>query len=152
MLKCPACERSGGPFRLRRQIQADSQVLRSWACPCGGIFHAAGGSERASNSVSLYEGFQVEHNGHAYPVRLRAMEKHETVWALGAWLISVSGPPDGPGTRLVELLDANRTPLGEWRLQPGWGPSEIGRRLKVWTLPPGLSPDLLARVLVRMLG
>lgn len=152
MLKCPSCGRTGGPFRLRHQIQADSQILRSWGCPCGSSFNATAGAERPSSSPSLYAGFQIEFNGRSHIVGLKQMGKHETLWTLGPWSINVAGPGDGPGTRVITLLSAEGEPVGEWRLQPGWGPSEVGRRLKVWPLPSDLPPELLARVLVRLLG
>lgn len=152
MLKCPACARAGGPFRLRHQVQADSRVLRNWACPCGQIFTAVAGAERATASPTLYSGFQVEFGGKSHQVSLRHIQGQETVWDLGIWSIVVNGPPDGPGTRVVKLLNGSDEPLGEWRLQPGWGPNEVGRRIKVWPLPPELAHDLLAKVLVRVLS
>lgn len=152
MLKCPECGRTGGPFRLRHQIQADGQVLRGWSCPCGQGFHAIAGAERPSGSQSPYTGFAVEWNGRTHAVNLKKIGRHDTSWTIGAWTISVSGPPDGPGTRVVTLADEKEEPLGEWRLQPGWGPGEIGRRIKGWPLPSDLPPELLARVLVRVLG
>lgn len=152
MLKCPDCGRSGGPFRLRHQIQADGQLLRGWTCPCGTTFHATAGAERPSASQAIYSGFTVEWNGKTQAVSLKQMSKHETIWAMGPWTLAVAGPPDGPGTRVVTLLAGEEESIGEWRLQPGWGPSEIGRRLKVWPLPSDLSPELLARVIVRVLG
>lgn len=152
MLKCPACGRPGGPFRLRHQIQVDNQIVRNWGCPCGYAFNATAGAERASSAHALYTGFTVEFNGRAHNVALKTVQQHETTWSVGAWTISVSGPSDGPGTRLVALAGNGNEPLGEWRLQPGWGPAEVGRRIKVWPLPSDLSPDLLARVLVRVLS
>lgn len=152
MLKCPSCGRTGGPFRLRHQIQADNQILRNWGCPCGHMFHASAGAERAASGHSPYTGFTVDWNGRPQLVALRRMAKHETVWSVGDWSIMVMGPPDGPGTRMVSVRSASDEPVGEWKLQPGWGPSEITRRLKVWPLPPELPPDLLARVLARVLG
>lgn len=152
MLKCPACGRAGGPFRLRHQIQADSQILRSWACPCGTSFHATAGAERTASSQPPYSGFALEWNGRPQQVRLLQMGKHETNWQLGVWSIIVAGPPNGPGTRTVSLYGTADDPLGEWRLEPTWGPVEIGRRLRTQALPAELDPDLLARVLVRLMG
>jgi len=151
MLKCPDCGRTGGPFRLTRQIQADGQVLRSWSCPCGLTFHAVAGTERTAVAQAPYTGFSLEWGGRAQPVRLERIGKHETIWRLGPWTISVSGPPSGPGTRVVALIDKEDEPAGEWRLDPNWGPGEVGRRLKLRPLPPGLEPDLLARIFVRLL-
>lgn len=152
MLKCPACGRAGGPFRLRHQVQADSRILRNWACPCGQVFTAIAGTERPTASPGIYSGFQVEYEGKSHHVALRQIQSQETVWDLDGWSIVVNGPPDGPGTRIVKLVYGADQPLGEWRLQPGWGPNEVGRRIRVWPLPPELAPDLLARVLVRVLS
>ena len=150
MLKCPACGRSGGPFRLRHQIQADSQVLRSWSCPCGNVFNATGGAERVAGAQPPYSGFVAEWNGRSQPVQLQQISKHESVWAVGAWTVRVSGPPSGPGTRFVALLGAGEDPVAEWKLEPGWGPGEVSRRVKRG-LPDGLEAELLARVLVRLM-
>jgi hypothetical protein len=151
MLKCPACGRSGGPFRLRHQIQADSQLLRSWSCPCGNVFHASGGAERLAGLQAPYTGFMAEWNGRSLPVRLEHINKHETLWNFGSWTIKVAGPPNGPGTRFVSLLDADEAILAEWRLEPGWGPAEVTRRLRVRPVPEGVEPELMARVIVRLL-
>lgn len=152
MLKCSACNRAGGPFRLRHQIQADGQVIRSWSCPCGETFHASAGAERSAGA-QIYSGFLVEHQGRNLAVTLKRMGKHETTWTLsGTWLITVSGPTDGPGTRTVAISGFDEQVLGEWRLQPGWGPAEVARRIRAWPLPPELSPDLLSRILVRMMA
>lgn len=150
MLKCPACGRSGGPFRLRHQIQADSQVLRSWSCPCGNVFNATGGAERVAGAQPPYSGFVAEWNGRSQPVQLQQISKHESVWAVGSWTVRVSGPPSGPGTRFVALLGAGEDPVAEWKLEPGWGPGEVSRRVKRG-LPAGLEAELLARVLVRLM-
>ncbi len=117
MLKCPACGRSGGPFRLRHQIQADSQVLRSWSCPCGNVFNATGGAERVAGAQPPYSGFVAEWNGRSQPVQLQQISKHESVWAVGSWTVRVSGPPSGPGTRFVALLGAGEDPVAEWKLE-----------------------------------
>jgi hypothetical protein len=152
MLKCPACGRPGGPFRLRHQIQADSQVLRSWSCPCGHVFHATGGAERAASMQSPYTGFVAEWNGRSQPVRLQQISKHESVWAVGPWTMHITGPSNGPGARLVSLVGSGEQALGEWKFEPGWGPAEVTRRLKARTLPDGVEAELLARVIVRVLA
>lgn len=152
MLKCPSCGRAGGPFRLRHQIHADNQILREWGCPCGQGFHAAAGAEKAGGGFSPYTGFSVDWNGRPQMVTLGQMNSHESTWHVGDWTIVVHGPPDGPGTRTIVVHTKPDRTVGEWKLQPGWSPAEISRRLKVWPLPPELPPDLLARVLVRVLG
>ncbi|MDF2630318.1 MAG: hypothetical protein K0R39_4149 [Symbiobacteriaceae bacterium] len=152
MLKCPTCGRSGGPFRLGQQIQADNQVLRGWSCPCGSHFHAAAGAERTVSSQAPYTGFVTEWNGKTQPVRLQSIGKHETVWSLGNWSLRVAGPPSGPGTRFVSLLDTDEETLAEWKLEPGWGPQEVLRRTKARAMPEGMDADLLARVIVRILA
>lgn len=151
MLKCPACGRGGGPFRLRHQVHADNQVIRSWACPCGATFHAAGGAERVAGTQPPYGGFMLEWNGRSHAVRLQQISKHDTLWSLGAWSVRVTGPPSGPGTRLVALLDQSEEPLAEWRLEPGWGPAEVTRRIRLRPAPEGVDPELVARVIVRLL-
>lgn len=152
MLKCPACGRSGGPFRLRYQIQADNQVLRSWSCPCGHVFHATGGAERLAGLQQPYTGFVADWNGHSLPVRLLQMTKHETLWNFGPWSLKVVGPPSGPGTRFVSLLGEDEKQVAEWRLEPGWGPTEVVRRIKSRPVPEGVEPELMARVIVRLLA
>jgi hypothetical protein len=152
VLKCPACGRSGGPFRLRQQIQADSQIIRAWGCPCGQSFHSVAGAERIAGAQPPYAGFAAEWNGQSQAVRLQRITKHETAWTMGPWLITVAGPPSGPGTRFITLWGAGEEPLGEWRLEPGWGPAEVLRRIKVRALPTEIDPELLARVLVRTLS
>lgn len=152
MLKCPACGRAGGPFRLRHQIQADSQTLRSWSCPCGNVYHASAGAERAASPQAPYTGFVTEWNGRSHPVRLLHMSKHETIWSVGPWTIRVAGPPSGPGTRFVALLGNDEVPLAEWKLEPGWGPAEVSRRIKARPMPDGVEADLMARVIVRLLA
>ncbi len=152
MLKCPSCGRSGGPFRLRHQIQADNQILRNWGCPCGEAFTAVAGSEKAGGGAVAYGGFTVDLHGRSQLVSLKQINHHETVWHIGDWSIVVIGPPDGPGTRTVIVRTRANEPLAEWKLQPGWGPAEIGRRLKAAALPPDLPHEVLAKVLVRVLG
>jgi hypothetical protein len=153
MLKCPICGRSGGPFRLGHQIQADNQVLRSWSCPCGSLFHAAAGAERAASAQPPYTGFVAEWNGKTQPVRLQHITKHETLWGLGSLNLRVVGPPNGPGTRFVSLLGADpEDPLAEWKLEPGWGPTEVIRRTRARAVPPDLDMELLARIIVRVLA
>lgn len=152
MLKCPVCGRTGGPFRLRHQIQADGQTLRDWLCPCGSGFHATGGAERTASPQQTYTGFAVEWSGRTQPVRLQHMTKHESVWTMGAWTVTVAGPPGGPGTRVVTVADSGENPVGEWRLEPSWGPLEITRRLRATPLPTDLDPELLARIFVRLMN
>lgn len=153
MLKCPTCGRAGGPFRLRHQVQADGQILRSWSCPCGQSFNATGGAERLAGTQAPYTGFVIEWNGRSLPVRLQQMNKHETVWSLGTWNIRVVGPPSGPGTRFVSLFPVgSEVPSTEWRLEPGWGPAEVTRRIRARTVPDGVDPELMARVIVRLLA
>jgi hypothetical protein len=64
----------------------------------------------------------------------------------------VAGPPSGPGTRFVSLLDTDEETLAEWKLEPGWGPQEVLRRTKARAMPEGMDADLLARVIVRILA
>ncbi|HYG57891.1 MAG TPA: hypothetical protein VD902_07475 [Symbiobacteriaceae bacterium] len=151
MLKCPACGRAGGPFRLGSQIHADSQVIRAWACPCGHTFYACGGAERAASAQPPYNGFTLEWNGRSQSVRLQHISKHESLWKLATWSIRIEGPSSGPGTRVVSLLGVTDEPEAEWRLEPGWGPAEVGRRIRLRPVPDGVDPDLLARVIVRLL-
>lgn len=152
MLKCPTCGRSGGPFRLGHQIQADSQILRSWSCPCGSQFHASAGAERSASSQPPYTGFVMEWNGRTQPIRLQHIGKHETNWSVGRWVLRVAGPPSGPGTRFVSLLSEDEEPLAEWKLEPGWGPQEVLRRTKARAIPSDVDMDLLVRVIVRVLA
>jgi hypothetical protein len=151
VLKCPGCERAGGPFRLRHQIQADSQTIRAWGCPCGHTFYAVAGAERPTGAQGTYTGFTLEWNGRSQSVRLQRITKQESSWTMGPWLFSVAGPVSGPGTRFVTLWGTDNTPLCEWRLEPGWGPAEVMRRIKARPLPDDLDAELLARVLVRTL-
>lgn len=151
MLKCPACGRSGGPFRLDRQIEADSQVLRAWSCPCGQQFHATAGAERTTAIQTPYMGFTLDWNGRTVPVRLGQINQRETAWKMGPWAITIAGPTSGPGTRFVALWGTADQPVNQWRLEASWSVGEITRRLKETTLPTDLAADLLARILVRVL-
>lgn len=152
VLKCPGCGRTGGPFRLRQQVQADSQILRGWLCPCGASFHSSAGAERAGGVHAPYVGFDMEWNGRSLPVRLQSISKHETLWTMGSWQICVVGPPSGPGTRLVTLANGDGEPAAQWRLEPGWGAGEVTRRIKGSPPPAGVDPEFLARVIVRLLS
>jgi hypothetical protein len=151
VLKCPACGRSGGPFRLKLQLEADSQVLRAWSCPCGHHFHAAAGAEGAPKVQTPYMGFTVNWNGRTIPVRLGQVNKRETAWKVGPWAITITGPTSGPGTRFVSLWGSADQPMAQWRLEASWSIGEITRRLKGTPLPTDLTADLLARILVRVL-
>lgn len=152
MLKCAACGRAGGPFRLDQQIAADGQILRAWACPCGHTFHATGGAERSATAHSPYTGFTVEWTGRSFPVRLEQMNRRETVWKVGPWQVIVAGPPSGPGTRFVSLKGSGEEPVAQWRLEASWNATEIARRVRATTLPQELSADLVTRVLLRVLS
>lgn len=152
MLKCPACGRSGGPFRLRQQAVADGQLIRAWCCPCGQTFHALAGAERAPGVQGHYPGFAQEWNGRSFQVGLERISKQDVLWSLGPWTINVSGPHMGPGARQVTLWDAGDEPVGNWRLEPGWGAAEILRRIRARALPDQLEPELLARLLYRLLN
>lgn len=152
MLKCPGCGRTGGPFRLRHQVQADGQMIRAWACPCGETFNATAGSERASVAQPPYTGFTIAWNDRPYAIQLKKVVKNETFWSIGPWHITVVGPPNGPGTRVVSLHAGDETPLGEWRLEPGWGPGEVTRRIKAKPPAVDLDPEFLAHIFVRLLS
>lgn len=152
MLKCSTCGRAGGPFRLRHQIRADGQILRAWLCPCGSQFHSTAGAERTASAQPPYLGFTVDWHGNPTGVRLVRMSKQEVLWRLGSWTLVVTGPPNGPGTRGVTLRGEFDNVIGEWRLEPTWGPSEVGRRLRANPLPREIDPDLLARVILRLLN
>ncbi|HEY8347834.1 MAG TPA: hypothetical protein VIL07_11305 [Symbiobacteriaceae bacterium] len=152
MLKCPACGRVGGPFRLCRQAVADGQLIRSWCCPCGMAFYALAGAERTPGIHGPYTGFSVEWNGRCIRVRLEKIGRHEVSWAMGPWRLVVAGPLTGPGSRQITLLTAAGDPLAEWRLEPGWGAAEILRRIRGQPLPGGLEPEPLARILHRLLN
>jgi DNA-directed RNA polymerase subunit RPC12/RpoP len=152
MLKCPACGRCGGPFHLRHQIQADDQVLRSWACPCGHSFHASAGAERSATIYPPYNGFTMEWNGKSFGVRLQRILRQASIWSLGRWTVTVAGPPSGPGTRVISLETAEDGVIGEWRLDPGWGIHEIARRIKAQPLPSDLEPEMLARLCSRLMN
>ncbi|MGE5672545.1 MAG: hypothetical protein ACM3XM_01485 [Mycobacterium leprae] len=152
MLKCPTCGRTGGPFRLRQQVQADGQILRAWACPCGNTFHATAEADRSPAVGLPYTGFTIDWNDRPQTVRLQRIVKNETTWSLGPWTIVVAGPPIGPGARTVFLYDDGPDSVGEWRIEPGWGAGEISRRIKASPPTIGLHPDLLARVFVRLVN
>lgn len=152
MLKCSTCGRAGGPFRLRHQIRADGQILRAWLCPCGHQFHTGAGAERTAAVQPPYLGFSLDWHGHPASVRLLRMSKQEVQWRLGLWTLTVNGPPSGPGTRVVTLRGELETVIGEWRLEPSWGPTEVGRRLRAVPLPREIDPDLLGRVIMRVLN
>ena len=151
MLKCPGCGRAGGPFRLRHQVQADGQTLRAWVCPCGDSFHATAGAERAAEAQPPYTGFTMTWGGRPVAIALKQITKHETLWAVGAWHVVVNGPPSGPGTRVITLNAVDERPLGEWRLEPGWGSGEITRRIKAKPPTENVDPEFLAHLFVRLL-
>jgi hypothetical protein len=134
-------------------------VLRAWACPCGESFYATAGAERTSAAQPPYAGFSVVWNDRPFAIALKGIGKNETDWAIGAWAVGVAGPPSGPGTRVITMTGGttgetggdHRT-IGEWRLEPGWGPAEVARRIKAH--PPAVEVDaeFLAQVFVRLLS
>jgi hypothetical protein len=127
-------------------------MIRAWGCACGQAFYAVAGAERPGSVQGTYPGFTLEWSGRSQTIRLQRISKQESTWTMGPWLFSVAGAPSGPGTRFVTLWGSGDTPLCEWRLEPGWGPAEVRRRIRARPLPDELDPELLARVLIRTLS
>lgn len=151
MLKCPACGRSGGPFRLKDGVYADGQHLCGWRCPCGQAFHAPSGAERSAAVKASYSGFMIEWNGHVQAVSLSRVSKHDAVWTMGPWQLTVSTHAPARGARIVKLRSGTE-PAAQWHLHTGSSPSEISQRLKGKPLPGHLDPDLFVRILSRILA
>jgi hypothetical protein len=153
VLKCPGCGRMGGPFRFRHQVRADGQMIRAWSCHCGHGFFATAGAEKGAGLQPTYPGFAVDFAGRLFQVNLRQILKNESLWTLGPWQFSVAGPPEGPGSRTIQMVHLSKgEPSVQWKIQPEWSVGQILRHLKATVPPPEVDLELIARVLARLCG